>query len=173
MKGDASMNAIVYTSNSGFTAQYAKLLGAKINLPVFTLEEAAKNLQSGSEIIYMGWLMASNVHGYKKAAGRYRIKAVCGVGMGQSGTQNDDVRKANAIAQTMPVFTLQGGFDLTKLHGIYKFMMSAMKRSMGKKLAEKPDKTAEELDMLDLLQNGGNRVSEEHLSPVIAWYQKL
>ena len=44
-----------------------------------------------------------------------------------------------------------------------------MRHTVGKKLAGKPDKTAEEQDMLDLLQNGGSRVSEENLRPVLEW----
>ena len=50
-------------------------------------------------------------------------------------------------------------------------MMSVMKNTVGKKLAAKPDKTAEEADMRDLLQNGGSRVREENLLPIIEWYK--
>ena len=166
------MNAIVYTSNTGFTAQYAGLLGGKLNLPVYSLETARGELDAGAEIIYLGWLMAGHVKGYKQAAKLYKIAAVCGVGMGAGGSQIEDVRKSNAIPENIPLFTLQGGFELGKLHGIYKFMMSTMKRTVGKKLAAKPDKTAEEKDMLDLLLNGGSRVSEENLRPVLELYGK-
>lgn len=164
------MDAIVYTSNSGFTAQYAALLGEKLHLPNYSLQEAVKNLKPGAEILYLGWLMASVVKGYKKAAGLYKIKAVCGVCMGASGSQLQEVRNANAIPEALPLFTLQGGFDRTKLHGIYKLMMRIMKNAIGNKLAQKPDKTAEEADMLDLMQNGGSRVCSENLAPVLAWY---
>ena len=75
------MNAIVYTSNTGFTAQYAKLLGEKLGLPVYALDEAEGELATGTEILYLGWLMAGQVKGYKQAAKRYRIAVVCGVGM--------------------------------------------------------------------------------------------
>lgn len=167
------MNAVVYTSNSGFTAQYAGLLGEKLDLPVFSLQEASKSLKSGSEIIYLGWLMAGQIKGYKGAAKLYKIKAVCGVGMGADGTQLEEVRKANTIPENTQLFTLQGGFDITKLHGIYKFMMIMMKNTVGKKLAKKPDKTAEEAAMLELLQNGGNRVSEKKLCPVLIWFEEI
>ena len=75
------MNAIVYTSNTGFTAQYAKLLGEKLCLPVYPLNTAEEELAAGTEILYLGWLMAGKVKGYKQAAKRYRIAVVCGVGM--------------------------------------------------------------------------------------------
>lgn len=166
------MNAIVYTSNTGFTAQYAGLLGEKLNLPVYSLDTAKKELDAGTEILYLGWLMAGQVKGYKQAAKLYKIAAVCGVGMGAGGSQIKEVRKGNAIPENIPLFTLQGGFVLNKLHGIYKFMMTTMKRTVGKKLAAKQDKTAEEQDMLDLLLHGGSRVSEENLRPVLEWCKK-
>ena len=166
------MNAIVYTSNTGFTAQYAKLLGRKLNLPVYSLDAVKGKLDDGVEILYLGWLMAGQVKGYKQAAKLYKITAVCGVGMGASGSQIEEVRKGNAIPTEVPLFTLQGGFELGKLHGIYKFMMNTMKRTVGKKLAGKPDKTADEQDMLNLLLNGGSRVSEENLRPVLEWCKK-
>jgi len=166
------MNAIVYTSNTGFTAQYAGLLGGKLNLPAYSLDTAKRELAAGAEIIYLGWLMAGQVKGYKQAAKLYKIAAVCGVGMGAGGSQMEEVRKGNTIPKNVPLFTLQGGFELDKLHGIYKFMMNTMKRTMGKKLAAKQDKTAEEQDMLDLLLHGGSRVSEENLRPVLKWCKK-
>ena len=166
------MNAIVYTSNTGFTAQYAGLLGGKLNLPAYSLDTAKRELAAGAEIIYLGWLMAGQVKGYKQAAKLYKIAAVCGVGMGAGGSQIKEVRKGNAIPENIPLFTLQGGFELNKLHGIYKFMMNTMKRTVGKKLAAKQDKTADEQDMLDLLLHGGSRVSEENLRSVLEWCKK-
>lgn len=38
------INAIVYTSNTGYTAQYARLLGEKTGMPVYSLDEAEKCL---------------------------------------------------------------------------------------------------------------------------------
>ena len=115
--------------------------------------------------------MAGKVQGYRKAAKRYSICALCGVGMGETGSQLEDVRKANALPAGLPLFTLQGGFDMTKLRGIYRFMMTVMAKTMGKRLAGKADRTAEENCMLELLTHGGNCVREEHLKDVLAWYE--
>lgn len=166
------MDAIVYTSNSGFTAEYARLLGSQLKLPVFSLKEASKDLKSGAEVLYLGWLMAGQIKGFKQAAQRYRVPLVCGVGMGACGMQVEEARKANAIPADSALFTLQGGFDMKRLHGVYRLMMGMMKNTLGKKLAEKPDQTADEADMLDLLQNGGNRVSAENLQPILDFYRK-
>ena len=53
--------AIVYTSNTGHTRQYALLLGKQGGLPVYSLEEANSHLSGGSPVIYLGWIHASHV----------------------------------------------------------------------------------------------------------------
>ena len=164
-------SAIVYTSNTGFTAQYASLLGGETGLPVYSLEDASKSLPQSSPIVYLGWLTAGKVQGYDKAVTKFNLQALCAVGMAKSGSQMEDVRKSNNLPQGLPLFTLQGGFDLKKLRGVYKFMMLVMSKTVAKKLAAKPDRTPDEEDMLDLFQNGGNRVSLEKLRPVLAWYE--
>ena len=59
---------------------------------------------------------------------------------------------------------------MTRLHGVYRLMMTVMSKTVGKKLADKPDRSPEEDDMLELLQNGGSRVSEAQLAGVLEWY---
>lgn len=164
------MNAIIYTTNTGSTERYAKLLAQKTGLPAYSLAEAKKRVLAGAEVIYLGWIMAGSVKGYAEAAKRYRVCAVCGVGMGQTGTQADSVRKKSAVPADIPLFTLQGNFDVKKLHGIYRLMMEIMVKTVGKALAEKKDRTPEEDDMLDMMLHGGERVKEENLSAVLDWY---
>lgn len=163
---------IVYTSNTGYTEKYAKLLGERLELPAFSAEQA-DSLPEGTEVLYLGWLMAGVVKGYKKAAQRFSVAAVCGVGMGPAGSQDSDVRKNNAIPQEVPVFTLQGGFDRTKLHGIYRFMMGVMIKVMGSSLRKKENRTPEEDAMLEMVTNGGDFVDVRQLDGVIAWYRQV
>ena len=165
--------AILYTSNTGFTRQYAELLAQKTGLPAYAFGQERGCLRAGCPVIYMGWLMAGKVKGYAKAARKYRAEAVCGVGMGASGSQLDDLRKANVIPEGTPVFTLQGGFELSRLRGVYRLMMTIMSKTVGKQMANKADRTPEEDDMLELMLHGGSRVSEDNLSPVLDWYRGL
>lgn len=167
------MDAIVYTSNTGSTEEYAKLFAKKTGLPALSLEEAKKKLPSGSSIIYMGWLAAGSVKGYKKAEKLYGVRALCGVGMGETGSQIGDIRKQNSVSDATPVFTFQGNFHMEKLHGIYRFMMQCMKLTVGKTLVKKENKSASEKDMLDMLLNGGVRVKEENLSALYGWYMQI
>lgn len=164
-----NVTAIVYTSNTGYTAQYAHLLGTQTGLPVYALSEAREKLEAGSGILYLGWLMAGRVQGYQKAAKRYQVRAVCGVGMGATGSQLEDLRKANGFQDGFQVFTLQGGFDLSKLRGVYKLMMTIMAKTVGEKLKKQANRTREEEAMWKLLTQGGSCVSLENLRAVLEW----
>ena len=97
------MNAIVYTSNTGTTKEYAKLLSDKLSLPYYSLDEIEYKVKPGSKIIYLGWIMASRVKGYKKVVKDYDVRAVCAVGMGATGTQVKEVRTKNKIPSAIPV----------------------------------------------------------------------
>ena len=165
------MNAIIYTTNTGSTERYAKLLAQKTGRTAYSLAEAKKQVFAGAEVIYLGWIMAGSVKGYAEAAKRYRVRAACGIGMGQTGTQTDNTRKKSAISADIPLFTLQGNFDVKKLHGVYRLMMEIMVKTAGKGLAEKKDRTPEEDDMLDMMFHSGERVSVDNLSTVLDWYR--
>lgn len=165
------IKAIVYTSQTGYTAAYAALLADKTGVKAVSLEEAVSAVPEQSEILYLGWLMAGKVQGYDKARKIYRVSALCGVGMGRTGTQLDDIRRQNGVPEAMPVFSLQGGFDRTRLRGLYRFMMTVMAKTAGRSLANKVGRTPEEDDMLDLMTNGGSRVSEDNLTAVLAWFE--
>ena len=162
------MKVIVYTSNTGHTAAYSKILGAKIGLPVYALNEAAKKLQKGTEIIYLGWLFANNIKGYKKATKKYKISAICAVGLCDTGTAVAEVRKANSISEETPLFTMQGGMDKTKLRGINKFMINMLT----KVLSSKKERTENDERMLELLTHDKNYVSEENITAFMKWFNE-
>lgn len=166
------MKAIVYTTNTGNTEKYAKLLGNQIELPVYSLGDAKKILKKDTPIIYLGWIMASGIKGYKEAEKFFSIRMVCAVGMGATGTQLQEIRDKNQIPLSTEVFTLQGGFDMKKLRGVNRLMMCMMVKAAGKALAEKTDRTSEENDMLELMIHGGSRVSLENLSEPVKWYEQ-
>ena len=157
--------AIVYTSNTGFTKRYAKMLGEKLSLDTYNLADI-KKLPKRTPIIYMGWLCAGNVKGYKKAARRFNVSAVIGVALGDTGSQVDTARRAIKLADDIPLFTVQGGMDCSRLRGINKFMIDMLI----KMLSSKQDATDDEKRMLKMIKAGGDFVSEKNLSCVIAWY---
>ena len=160
--------AIVYTSNTGHTRQYALLLGEQIGLPLFSLDEAKSQLSGGSPVIYLGWLHASHVKGYAKAARRFDLRAVCAVGLCDTGTLTDQVRKATSIPEGIPLFTLQGGIDRSRLKGMDKLMISMLTKG----LASQKQRSAQDERMLELLSRDESYVSLENLSEVLRWYRE-
>lgn len=162
MKADA----IVYTSRSGHARQYARMLGQALALPVHSLSDAP--LPHGSRVIYLGWLFASHVSGFAKAARRFQICAVCGVGLCDTGTMLDEVRKATAIPASIPLFTLQGGMDRSQLKGFHRLLISMLTKG----LSAQQQRSAQDERMLTLLTTDGSYVSEEHLHAVLEWAEK-
>ena len=57
------ISAIVYTSNSGYTAEYARLLGRATGLPVNDLRQV-HTPPPAQEVMLLGWLMAARVMGW-------------------------------------------------------------------------------------------------------------
>ena len=160
--------AILYTSNTGHTCQYAHLLGDRLGLSVYSLPDANKQLSGGSPVIYLGWLHASHVKGYAKAARRFDLRAVCAVGLCDTGTLTDQVRKATSIPEGIPLFTLQGGIDRSRLKGMDKLMISMLTKG----LASQKQRSAQDDRMLELLSRDENYVSPENLARLLQWYRE-
>ena len=161
--------AIVYTSKTGFTRQYAQLLGKRLGLPVYSLEDALYGMDQGSPILYLGWIHASAIRDYRKAAKNFSVCAVCGVGLCDTGTLTDQVRKVTAIPASIPLFTLQGGFDRSKLKGLDKLMISMLVKG----LSAQEKRSEQDERMLALLQTDGNYVSPDNLKEILDWYEGL
>ncbi|MGI5971331.1 MAG: flavodoxin domain-containing protein [Oscillospiraceae bacterium] len=164
------MEAIIYTSNTGFTEKYANLLGQATGLPVYSLKNAGK-LNKGASVIYMGWLMAGGIKGFKKASRRFNVSAVCAVGMGAPEEQPSKEVAKRYGSGGMQVFVLQGGFDMNKLSGMNKLAMKMVVKSVISGIEKKPEKSPEDMEMLEMYTNGFDRVSLENLVPVIEWYK--
>lgn len=125
--------AIVYTSQTGFTARYAALLAERTGLPCRPLKEAAA-LPRGTAVIYLGWLCAGGIKGLKGARRRFRTAAVCAVGMAAE-VEEAKLRRDNRL-EGVPLFYLRGGYAPEKLTGFYRAMMAPMARLVSRAPAE-------------------------------------
>ena len=161
-------SAVIYTSKTGHTRQYALMLGEETGLPVYSYSEAAPRLPEGSRIIYLGWIHASRIKGYSDAAKRFSVCAVCGVGLCDTGTMVSEVRKATSVPEDIPLFTLQGGFDRSKLKGVDKLMISMLTKG----LTAQKQRSAQDERMLELLNKDASYVSMENLAEVLRWYRE-
>ncbi|MDD4689274.1 MAG: hypothetical protein PHE51_05955 [Eubacteriales bacterium] len=166
------VKAIVYTSKTGNTKEYARLLGEKLALPYYDVKTAIHKLPKNTEIIYLGWLMAGILKGHKKANKHFNIEAVCPVGMLNVKEQLDNIIKVNKIQSGIQVFCLDGGLEIDRLNGISKLVMKIMKSGITKGLSEKQNKTEDDEKMLKFVQNCCSLVDETNLGEIIRWYSK-
>ncbi len=163
---------IIYTSKTGFTAQYAQLLSQETGLPVYTLQEAKKTLEKGTDAIYLGWLMAGHIQGLDKAVRQFKVKAACGVGLSlpSRGTL-ETLAKAN-YAPNAPLFYLPGGYNPDKLKGIHRAMLNMVLAGIRQRLASKPNRTEEDFLQLEIVTKGGNMVEVSHLTSLLQWLKE-
>ena len=153
-------SAIVYTSNTGFTAQYATLLSHQTGLPLHQLEEAAA-LPRGTQVLYLGWLCAGKIQGLKKAASRFQVEAVCAVGLAPE--CDLDKLAGDNHCSGLPLFYLRGGYAPARIRGKYKMMMAMMKAILSKKT------DAQSREALKAIELGADWVSVPQLEPVLDW----
>lgn len=162
------IKAIVYTSETGYTKEYARLLAEETSLPYYEL--GSQEVKRGEPIIYLGWLFAGGVKGYKEANKNFDVKGLCGVGMGPVTPASKDVlRKKNNVPLGTEVFYLRGGFDMNKLSGSNKAIMSVKVKQIEKGLSSKTTLTEEQAFTLKMVRDGASDVSKENLSEVTNW----
>ena len=163
------MDAIVYVSKHGSTERYAKLLAEKLSLKAYKLKDAIASLKQGSKIIYLACVRADSIMDLKKAEKYFALKIICAVGMSKTGEGIERIRKANEIASTIPIFTLQGAFYLSELKGIDKLIMKLMKNVLTKQITDKGTLNEDDRDMLKLLNEGGDRVNKDNLDSLLKY----
>lgn len=160
------MKAIIYTSNTGHTKQYAEFLGKACSIEVYDLKQAKKNLTAGDEVFYLGWLMGGNVSGLKKAVKLYKIKGIGTVGLGPENTQLDAIKVQNGIDVDTPLFYLPGGIEFEKLRGIPKMMMGIIKKSVYTKIETNQPHTDTDKAMYDLFARNESLVNEKNITEI-------
>ena len=156
---------IVYKSNTGYTEQYAKLLSEQLGLPCYKLGSVPE-CHKGREVIFLGWLFAGNIVGYKAAAKKYALR------MGPPTPEMaPGLREKMGVPASVPVFYLQGGFDINKLKGPMKLIMKVKCKEIASRLNVRAELSPEEEATLRMTQSGASCVSKENLAEVVAWYK--
>lgn len=164
---------IVYRSNTGFTREYAEMLGRAEKIRVYSAAEAQGKVGLGEAVFFMGPLMAGHITGIDKAVKQYAVKGVCGVGMSPASQQVlETLAKANYVSGA-PIFYLQGGWDPKKVSWLKRRMVGMATKSMREALQSKgSSRTPEENQQLDFLIHGGSFVSFENLKGIRAWIKE-
>lgn len=153
-------SAIVYTSATGFTAQYATLLHHQTGLPLYRLEDVGE-LPGSTRVLYLGWLCAGQIKGLKKAVKHLTVAGVCAVGMAPA-AEDSALRQGNRLGQ-LPLFYLRGGYAPARVRGIYRLMMAGMTAVLSRR-RDAPSRAA-----LEAIRLGADWVSASQLTPVLNW----
>lgn len=162
---------IVYRSDTGFTKEYAEMLGKAEKMKVCPLAEAQGKVGPGETVFFMGPLMAGHISGVDKAVKQFAVKGVCGVGMSPASQQVlETLAKAN-YTNGAPIFYLQGGWAPKKVGWLKRRMVGMATKSMREALQNKK-RTPEEDKQLDFLLHGGSFVAFENLSTIQDWMRR-
>jgi hypothetical protein len=162
---------IVYESHTDFTKRYAELISLKFKLPSISLDDAKSKVYEGDSILYMGWIRAGKIMGFKKAMSGYNVEAVIAVGIA---TPSDDMKailKEKNKIPDIPLFYLQGGITPNRIAGVDKVLFNMISR-IALLRAEKNKESLTEADKLTLsiLQKGGDCINPDNLQALFDWY---
>lgn len=163
---------IVYRSNTGFTQEYAAMLGRAAQMKVLPLAGAAGKVNE--PVFYMGPLMAGHISGIDQAVKAFAVQGVCGVGMSPASQQVlETLAKANYVPGA-PIFYLQGGWAPKKVGWLKRRMVNMVTRSTREALQDKGSRrTPEENRYLDFLLHGGSYVAFENLEAIRDWMKNV
>ena len=152
------IKSIIYWSNYGSTRRYAELLSKDMGIPASPLHNVGA---SDGEAFYLGCVMDGRIKGYGRAAGRFRIAAVCAVGLEEKRADTVlELRRNTGIADSrIRIFYARGAFDKDKLSPVHR-LMGAMESMEG---------SAKYAAILELMQKGCDFVSEENIRPAAEW----
>lgn len=140
--------AVVYSSHTGFTQNYAAWLAKELHCDLKTVKESSvSDLLQYDTIIYGGGLYAVGISGIKLITKNYQLlkdKKLIIFAVGASPVREEttkEIRKANLSDEMSDVqfFYLRGGFDYSRLSPFFKLLMKLRKlqlKSMKNKSAD-------------------------------------
>ena len=158
---------IVYSSQTGFTKQYAQWMSETLECQYKPLREVSDAMLKKYDcIIYGGWIMGNRIMGLDK----FRLKQVPSAVFAVGSTPAYDevvclVKEQNHIDDT-PFFYLEGGSLMEKLNFIQKSMLKMLRKS----LTKKESCTRQEKFMADMLGTSFNHSSKKQIDNLIQWY---
>lgn len=170
--------AVIYTSQTGFTQKYARLLGERLSAEVITLDEAkkmpAESFADAEAIIYGGWLMAGKITGaewFTEKISTWRGKKLVLFGVGGSPKESPDIDKVLETALTdeqrqyAKVFYCQGGICYEKM----KFFPRIILKMFTSMLRRRKDIADSDRAMAEMLTGSYDISGEEHIVPIVEY----
>ena len=115
---------IIFKSNHGYTKRYVDILGNALGCDAVPADKFKGEMLSGyDKILFIGSVRGNTINGFNKVSDYldiiYKKLIVCGVGMLPLTENRADVIKEGTISvayeKFIPVFYVQGGFDMAEL----------------------------------------------------------
>lgn len=130
---------IVFKSNHGYTRRYVEILGNALGCDAVPADKLRGEWLSGyDKILFIGSVRGSRINGFNKIADYldivYKKLVVCGVGMLPQNEDRADVIKDATVSvayeKFIPVFYVQGGFDMAELSRTERLAINMMLRQI-------------------------------------------
>ena len=162
------VQAIVYSSNTGFSKQFAYSLAVKTNIQIFDLKEAKKKLPKGANIIYFSWVNAGKINNIKKIKDYNVIYyAVCGL----SSYNEEMIKKLKEDNNVSNIYYLEGGIRYRYLNLFQRFIMNMIRKSLKKK-SKKQELSSDEAILLQKLEYGYESINLDSLDILIKYIEE-
>lgn len=158
------MYNIVYYSKYGHTEEYAKMLAEEFGICALPLKEAKKKFKN-QEVIFMTSLSNNKLNKFSDALKLFNIKVICAVGYNYYRDTFIELLNLINMNETIPLFYMQGGVDMTKMGFLDKMMIQTSLAQY----QQRNDFTPEELEMFKMFNEPTNCVSHKNLGRVIAY----
>lgn len=172
---------VVYASKTGFTKRYAEHLGERIHADVCPVEEVEhKELSTFDDydaIVYGGWAMAGKIsksewfiQNIQRWEGKKLILFCVGATPSEAEKEIKEAMEHVAtpeVREKARIFYLPGGLNYDKMTWPMKLGMKAFVRM----LKMKKNKTAGDLQQIELVQTSYDLSDMRHLEPMIAYLE--
>ena len=156
------MKAVIYESNAGSARRYAEMLASKLGVPAYSYKEAVKAIPRDEDAIFIGWIFANKIQGLPRAQKRWNLICAGAVGMNPPGEIYNKILHENNPTD-IPIFYLRGALDYHKLKWLQRKLLQTICTDL-----EKQNKPGTQ-EMINVLKNGCDYVSEENLSAIAAF----
>lgn len=171
---------VIYTSQTGFTKQYAEWIAERMNAEIMELAEAKKKgrefFDGYGAIVYAGWCMAGKVvksGWFLEKAQDWKNKRLAMVAVGASPDGTPEVREALKRMLTeeqrkyIRAFYCQGGINYDRM----KLPARMAMKMFAKSLKNRKNATDREKEMGELLSRSYDISNRKYIESVAAYLE--
>lgn len=165
---------ILHNSHTGFTQQYAELIGKELDCPVRALKDAPSDLSQYSAVVFGSRLHAGIFDGWKKAqklltrrGAKKLVVFATGAMPNEAEEQIQKIWEQNLTPEerkTIPHFYLQAGLCYEKMGGLDRSMMKVAAWAMSRKKS----KTEEDKAFQNAISSSYDISDPKYIQPLVS-----